>query len=46
MTWPKNAATLPLRSGEKVGMRGFDLFKYSQPSSPLTLTSPRGGEGE
>ena len=38
-------AMLLLPGGEKVGMRGFSVVENSHASSPLTLPSSNGGEG-
>ena len=45
MTFAKDAAKPLLPGGEKAGMRGFGDREQSRPSNPLTLPSPRRGEG-
>jgi len=40
------AAKLLLPGGEKAGMRGLGHFEDSRPTNPLTLPSPRWGEGK
>ncbi len=42
----KVATGLLLPVGEKAGLRGFGVVEYSHALNPLTLPSPRRGEGE
>jgi hypothetical protein len=40
------ATHLPLPGGERIEERGLAVREFSLPSYPLTLPSPRRGEGE
>jgi hypothetical protein len=43
----RGGTSLPLLpGGEKVGMSGLDILAHSRLPNPLTLPSPRWGEGK
>jgi hypothetical protein len=42
----KDAAVLPLPGGERIAVKGVPISDYSRLPNPLTLPSPRQGEGE
>ena len=45
MAFAIGMTSLPLPGGERIEERGLDAREYSRQPNPLTLPSPRRGEG-